>query len=396
MPNGKVYDPLIGQWMSPNWEDVVDRVATPTRLHMYRFNGNDPINVRHDRSHPKDHKAWMDLMGYNLKNLMPQLNEKLWQQSAPWGRIVPSVSAPTQYENSHRLDKKTLPVSVESGFLAHLGLRRMSSLDELAAPPKSALKSDVMSIGPFKIGAASDPPFGKGIIVSRTVNGQAIVSSVPAANPIYRDVYTSVFNRTNLLPFTFVVHNSQQDAFFFVKEDSWRSTEDRQQLKRLQGQVNTTFHEIQRENGSGNNYLDVKIHGLHAVINLRYGTTADKEKQRLMHHAKLTAVRKAWHREKELLRSGLITNIEWSQPEIDEILKQGYSNAYEGEYIHDVAEYHELAEDPYNIRFIKKKTNQVKKRKRRESSLNNDDDNKNINSNINNNKCNNNNNDNSC
>lgn len=45
MPNGKVYDPLIGQWMTPSWENVLERVATPTQLHLYRFNGNDPINV---------------------------------------------------------------------------------------------------------------------------------------------------------------------------------------------------------------------------------------------------------------------------------------------------------------------------------------------------------------
>jgi len=160
------------------------------------------------------------------------------------------------------------------------------------------------------------------------------------------------------------VHNSQQDAFFFVKADSWRASEDRQQLKRLQGQVNTTFHEINKENGSGSNYLDVKIHGTHAVINLRYGTTAEKEKLRLMHHAKLTAVRKAWHREKELLRGGLLTGYDWNQNEIDELLKQGYVNQFEGEYIHDVNAYPELAEDPYNVRFVKRKSGTNRRKKR--------------------------------
>lgn len=361
MPNGKVYDPLIGQWMSPNWENVAERVPTPTKLHLYRFNGNDPINI-HNRDHPIDHTDWMEKIGYNVKNMLPQLNQDLWKQQSLWGRIVPVLPS---LNLRSPLDEPP-NMAVESGFMSHLTLRRMSSIDVLSAPPKSALKSDVMRIGPSKIGAASDPPFGKGIIVSRNQRGQAIVSSVPAANPIYRDVYTSVFNRSDLLPFTFVVHNSQQDAFFFVKEESWRASEDRQQLKRLQGQVNTTFHEISKENGSGNNYLDVKIHGSHAVINLRYGTTVEKEKQRLMHHAKLTAVRKSWHREKESLRAGLTTTMDWSQGEIDEILKQGYANLYEGEYIHDVFKYPELAEDPYNIRFVKKKTNQIRRRKRRD------------------------------
>lgn len=52
MPNGKVYDPLIGQWMSPLWENIVERVANPTQLNLYRFNGNDPINIKLAREKP--------------------------------------------------------------------------------------------------------------------------------------------------------------------------------------------------------------------------------------------------------------------------------------------------------------------------------------------------------
>lgn len=359
MPNGKVYDPLIGQWMSPNWENVAERITSPTKLHLYRFNGNDPINIDHDRNYPSTFAAWMKLMGYNVKNLMPQLMTDLWNPQHAWGPAQPSILSPKMKGPMNNLRTTT----VESGFLAYLSKRRLTNFESLSAPPKSILKSDVLTVTLPNIGSACDPPFGKGIVVSRTQAGLAIVSSVPAANAIYRDVYTSVFNRSSLLPFTFVVHNSQQDAFYFVKEDAWRASEDRQQLKRLQGQVNTTFHEIARENGSGNNYLDVKIHGLHAVINLRYGTTVEKEIQRLMHHAKLQAVRKAWHKEKETLRAGLTTTAEWTQTEIDQILKDGYVNLYEGEYIHDVSAYPELAEDPYNIRFIKKKTNQIRRRR---------------------------------
>ncbi|XP_046803493.1 teneurin-a isoform X2 [Lucilia cuprina] len=351
MADGRVYDPLIGQWMTPNWENVKERITTPTKMHLYRFNGNDPINVGHDRNYPATFKDWMKTIGFNVENLVPQLSRNLWEQPSLWGRAPYNPIALDLKKPMYNVPT----MAVESGFLAHLNIRRMSNFEDLNSPPKSALKYDVMTPGPRNIGSDTEPPFGKGIVVSRTADGQAIVSSVPAANAIYRDVYTSVFNRSKLLPFTFVVHNAQQDSFFFVKEELWRASEDRQQLKRLQGQVNTTFHEITRENGSGTNYLDVKIHGLHAIINLRYGTTVEKEKQRLMHHAKLTAVRKAWHREKEALKTGLNTEIEWSQQEIDEILKQNYANNYEGEYIHDVTLYPELAEDPYNIKFVKRK-----------------------------------------
>lgn len=97
----------------------------------------------------------------------------------------------------------------------------------------------------------------------------------------------------------------------------------------------------------------------------------EKEKQRLLHHAKLSAIRKAWHKEKEYLKSGFSGNVEWTNAEIDEIVKLGYATTFECDYIHDVQQYPELAEDPYNIRFQKKQVESTKrKRKKRETRRN--------------------------
>lgn len=127
--------------------------------------------------------------------------------------------------------------------------------------------------------------------------------------------------------------------------------------------MNTTFHES--ANGSGSTAVDVKIHGASYVVNLRYGTTAEKEKQRLLHHAKATAVRKAWHREAEALKANTPTSVDWMVAEQDEIQKSGRASNYEGDYIHDAQIYPELAEDPYNIRFVKKSTSEPSSKKRR-------------------------------
>lgn len=314
-----------------------------------------------------DHLDWLKKIGQDLKSLAPQL----FPDKLPGGRMPPLLTQPPTFWNpskdtlSSQLTMQSSSVEIHSGFLAHLNTRKMQTAPNLSVFSKSALKTDVIDLVPKKIGASSEPPFGKGIIVSQTDSGQAIVSSVPAANAIYRDVYTSVFNRSYLLPFTFVVHSAQQDAFYFVKEETWKANDDKGQLKRLQGQVNTTFHEIARENGSGNNYFDVKIHGSNAVINLRYGTTVEKEKQRLLHHAKLSVIRKAWHKEKESYKNGFFGSVEWSTNELEELSKVGYVSNYEGEYIHDVQQYPELAEDPYNIKFTKKQAESSKKRRRK-------------------------------
>lgn len=96
-------------------------------------------------------------------------------------------------------------------------------------------------------------------MISRTNEGRAVVHSVPSANAIYRDVITSVFNNTFLLPFSLVVHGALQDAFYFVKEDAWRAQEDRGQLKRFGSQFNTTFHEKEGETGSGKVFMSTSI-----------------------------------------------------------------------------------------------------------------------------------------
>lgn len=100
-------------------------------------------------------------------------------------------------------------------------------------------------------GSSAEPPFGRGIVVSRQASNRVVVHSVPTANSIYRDVITSVFNNTQLVPFTLVAHGALQDAFHFVKEDAWRAQEDKAQLKRFGSQFNTTFHEKEGEAGSG-------------------------------------------------------------------------------------------------------------------------------------------------
>ncbi|ENN82546.1 hypothetical protein YQE_01083, partial [Dendroctonus ponderosae] len=162
MPNGKVYDPLIGQWMSPLWENVLERVATPTQMHLYRFNGNDPINMGVDREIPKDHIDWLNKIGVNLKSLAPQL----FMNNLPGGPMPPSLSDKFSWKPDEiiasQLTTSERATEAESGFLAHINIRRMGNAKQLSVYSKSALKTDVIDLVPKKIGASSDPPFGRG------------------------------------------------------------------------------------------------------------------------------------------------------------------------------------------------------------------------------------------
>lgn len=193
-------------------------------------------------------------MGYDISSLAPQLDQGYLQLPGLQGSTFSS------------------PFTVTSGFLSHLSEKFMKN--KLSSLPQSQIRLNPITVeentnsagfnpvrAAFGIGevtgmnlepgAEAQPPFGKGILVSRTHEGRAIIHSVPTANAIYRDVLTSVFNNTFLLPFTMVLHGSLQDAFFFVKEDAWRAQEDQAQLKRFGSQFNTSFIEKEGETGSG-------------------------------------------------------------------------------------------------------------------------------------------------
>lgn len=181
MPNGKVYDPLIGQWMTPLWENVLDRALTPTHLHLYRFNGNDPINVRNRerKKHPtgtscyelfnlliesglnsivvSDYIGWLSLLGYDLRSMAPQL----FPNKLPDSLIPPSLKPMTSILGRRR---RITNLGIQSGFLAHVAQRHSSDAAALSVPPRSALKKDMTNdlMVPSRLGSASEPTFGKG------------------------------------------------------------------------------------------------------------------------------------------------------------------------------------------------------------------------------------------
>ena len=45
----RLYDPNVGQWMTPLWEPLVTEMKVPTDVFIYRFHNNDPINRKEDK-----------------------------------------------------------------------------------------------------------------------------------------------------------------------------------------------------------------------------------------------------------------------------------------------------------------------------------------------------------
>lgn len=68
--NKRVYDPIVGQWMTPAWEQLATKLTTPTDVFIYRFENNDPINTKLNDKYMTDLYSWLKLYGYDMKNMI--------------------------------------------------------------------------------------------------------------------------------------------------------------------------------------------------------------------------------------------------------------------------------------------------------------------------------------
>lgn len=165
-----------------------------------------------------------------------------------------------------------------------------------------------------------------------------------------------------MLNLHFSVHG--QDSFYFVQEDSSKAQRNWDQLQRLGTMFNVTMHNADPTEG-GTGQVDIKIQSPSMVLNIRYGTTETDEYHRLLHLSKRRAIEDAWKYEKELTKAGQKGKYEWSKTEKDELVSTGQISKYHGVYIHDINEFSELADDPFNILFKKDSTRKRRNRPRK-------------------------------
>lgn len=65
-----MYDPVVGQWMTPSWERLATKLTTPTDVFIYRFQNNDPINPKTSVKYMTDLNSWLQVYGYDLRNML--------------------------------------------------------------------------------------------------------------------------------------------------------------------------------------------------------------------------------------------------------------------------------------------------------------------------------------
>lgn len=100
---GRLYDPSVGQWLTPDWERLATNMVLPTDVFTYRFRNNDPINGWRDQKHDQlsiglmsNIDSWLKLLGYDVEKMQGSryINQMVYR---PRAKIESSRLAP-QFE----------------------------------------------------------------------------------------------------------------------------------------------------------------------------------------------------------------------------------------------------------------------------------------------------------
>ncbi|KOC67559.1 Teneurin-3 [Habropoda laboriosa] len=325
----RLYDPTVGQWMTPAWEQMANGLTIPTDIFIYRFRNNDPINFKQNVEYMTDLGSWLKLYGYDISAMLGSeyMKQMVYQPSA-------TITSP----------QLTPDFGVMSGLQCIVN-RVHEKFSDLGFVPKPLLKLEPKTRNLLPRVAHRRAVFGEGILVSR-VGGRALVSVVDGVNSVVQDVVTSVFNNSYFLPLHFSVHD--QDVFYFVKDNALKIRDDMEELRRLGGMFNVSTHET-TEHGAGT-WKELRLHNPDAAVVIKYGADPEQERHRILKHAHKRAVERAWEIEKQLVAADFQGRGDWSKEEKDELLSRGTVSGYEGVDIHSVHRYPQLADDPGNNR----------------------------------------------
>ncbi|XP_074650354.1 teneurin-m-like [Tubulanus polymorphus] len=337
----RLYDPMTGRWTTPDYKNLFDlpekMTLTPEVMNFYQF--RHPMNTHWKESdqYLRDMGNWMKLLGYDLESLVPSVsfNGKIRDPVITQGiaDFLPSISA------------------FECAFE-----RDVIDFTALSAVPRSKVTPKIhpqvsKTFGPYS------PIFGEGVVLS-SVGTQVIVNFLDSARDKSKQLAAVLLNNSYTVDLQFTING--KDVHYFIKEDLEQADVDLDELGivdtavTLPNGINVSVHrgQVRRRRDPQPRYVDIRLHGNHTVLNIRYGTTLEKERHRVLVHAKERAVEHAWIREKHILVDDMHSVHKWRKVEKEQLLSTGEISGYKGEYIRDVDVYPELADDPQNIVFV--------------------------------------------
>ena len=284
-----------------------------------------------------DVTEWLKLLGFDLDSMAPSVGYD--------GTLRPQAATP-----SHNL----LPTS--SAFEC-MFQRDMLNMLSISTVPLSRV-SPIQALTPI-LPAPRQTMYADMLIM--TVNKE-VVTVLPEGSPKWLQKFSSFLNKSEVLDLRYTILG--RDVMYFVKPDASVVNEELLNLgihgseATYERGMNVTVNRLSHPEGyrmHSYNEADVRFHGNLSVINIRYGSNYEHERQRVIRHANERAIKRAWLREKWLIQSLLPTYHSWTEEERRDIVTMGYLEGFDVQYLRNPLLYPEVADDCNNIRFVKSK-----------------------------------------
>ena len=105
--------------------------------------------------------------------------------------------------------------------------------------------------------------------------------------------------------------------------------------------------------GRTRRFADVEVRRGALALHVRYGSTVDEEKGRVVELARQAALAGAWAREQQRVREGEEGARPWTEGEKRQLLSSGKVLGYDGYFVLSIEQYPELADSANNIHFLR-------------------------------------------
>ncbi|XP_035281478.1 teneurin-3 isoform X3 [Anguilla anguilla] len=336
------YDILSARWTIPDitvWKRVG---KDPAPFNLYIFRNNNPVSKIHEiKDYVTDVNSWLVTFGFHLHNAIPgfpipkfDLTEPSFElkKSQLWDDL-PSISGVQQEV-----------IRQAKAFLSFERLPEMQLNRRRAGREKSWLWF-----------AAVKSLIGKGVMLAVS-QGRVVTNALNIANEDCIKVAAVLNNAFYLENLHFTVEG--RDTHYFIKTSLPESDLSALRLtsgrKALENGVNVTVSQSTAAvNGRTRRFADVELQHGPLALHVRYGTTLDEEKARVLEQARQRALSSAWAREQQRVRDGEEGARLWTEGEKRQLLSGGKVQGYDGYYVLSVEQYPELADSANNIQFLR-------------------------------------------
>ncbi|XP_067838635.1 teneurin-3 isoform X6 [Heptranchias perlo] len=343
------YDILAGRWTTPDitvWMKVAD---DPAPFNLYMFRNNNPVSkVQNVKDYITDVNSWLLTFGFQLHNVIPGfpvprqgLEEPSYEllKSQEWDD-VPFLSGVQQ--------------TVARQAKAFMGLGKMPEI-QIGRRQASGEK-------PWLWFATVKSLVGKGVMLAVS-QGKVTTNVLNIANEDCIKVAAVLNGAYYLDNLHYTIEG--KDTHYFIKTASPESDLGSLRLtsgrKALENGINVTVSQSTTVvNGRTRRFADVEMQYSALSLHVRYGTTLDEEKARILEQARQRALTSAWTREQQKVRDGEEGVRLWTEGEKRQLLSAAKVQGYDGYYVLSVEQYPELADSVSNIQFLRQ--NEIGKR----------------------------------